>query len=313
LIPRNIAQRLIAWLIAPLFLGLGLPCPAHAQRLDQTARTVVMTAYGPEYDALAGAVTDQHLFVANGARFLAGTLEGKPVLLMKSGVSVVNAAMATQRVIDRFVVRRIVFSGIAGGVDPALAIGDVVVPADWGQYLEASFARDTPKGWKPPETISGAPANWRFIFPRGTRVARADGSEARMFTIPVDPALLALAHKVVPGLTLSACVELAGHRQCLPQVPRIVVGGTGVTAGIFADNAEFRQYLFAAWHARVLDMESASVVQVAYANDVPAIVFRSLSDLAGGDADANRMVTFEQLAATNSARVVRAYLVALPD
>jgi adenosylhomocysteine nucleosidase len=310
LIPRYASNRSTAWLLCAL---LAIPGLAQAQRLDATPRTVVMTAYTPEYDALAGAVTDRHAYAVNGTRFLAGMLEGKPVLLMQSGVSVVNAAMTTQQVIDRFVVRRIVFSGIAGGVDPALHIGDVVVPADWGQYLEASFARETPQGWKPPETIAGAPPNWRFIFPRGTRVTRADGSQVRMFTIPVDPALLALANKVVPGLTLSACVEVSGRRQCLPRAPQVVVGGTGVTAGIFADNAEFRQYLFAAWHARVLDMESASVIQVAYANAVPAIVFRSLSDLAGGDADANRMMTFEQLAAINSARVVRAYLAALPD
>jgi adenosylhomocysteine nucleosidase len=240
-------------------------------------------------------------------------LEGKPVLLMKSGVSVVNAAMTTQLVLDRFAVRRIVFSGIAGGVDPALAIGDVVVPDDWGQYLEASFARATPQGWKPPEGIVGAPPNWQFIFPRGTTVTRADGSVRRMFTIPADPALVALARKVTAGLVLSACVDVSGHQQCLPRPPRVEVGGTGVTAGVFADNAEFREYLFSAWHARVLDMESASVIQVAYANGVPAIVFRSLSDLAGGDTDANRMDTFMQLASVNSARVVRAYIAALPD
>ena len=293
--------------------ALGLPSLAIAQRLDTTPRTVVMTAFGPEYDALVGAVGDPHPYAVNGTRFVTGTLEGKPVLLMKSGVSVVNAAMTTQLVIDRFAVRRIVFSGIAGGVDPALNIGDVVVPENWGQYLEASFARETPQGWKPPEHIDGAPANWRFVFPRGTRVSRPDGKDQRLFTIPADPVLIDLARKVVPGLTLSACVEASGHRQCLPRAPQVTVGGTGVTAGIFADNAEFREYLFAAWHARVLDMESASVIQVAYANGVPAIVFRSLSDLAGGDADANRMETFEQLASVNSAHVVRAFLAVLPD
>ena len=310
----NVPPSIIAGLTLLVILcAIGLPAQVHAQQLDTTPRTVVMTAFEPEYEALVGAVADPHPFAANGTHFVAGTLEGKPVLLMKSGVSVVNAAMATQLVLDRFAVRRIVFSGIAGGVDPALHIGDVVVPADWGQYLEASFARETPQGWQPPEHIDGAPGNWRFVFPRGTKVTRADGSEARLFTIPADPGLVALARKVVPGLTLSACVDVSGHRQCLPRVPRVEVGGTGVTAGIFADNAEIREYLFSAWHARVLDMESASVIQVAYSNGVPAIVFRSLSDLAGGDADANRMLTFEHLASVNSAHVVRAFLAALPD
>ena len=305
-------MMLAGWALA-CACAIASPGAALAQRLDAKPRTVVMTAFDPEFDALVGAVADPHAYAVNGTQFVAGTLEGKPILLMKSGVSVVNAAMTTQLVLDRFAVRRIVFSGIAGGVDPALAIGDVVVPDAWGQYLEASFARATPNGWQPPEGIVGAPPPWRFIYPRGTKVTRADGTVRRLFTIPADPALVALARKVVPGLTLSACVDISGHPQCLPRVPRIDVGGTGVTAGIFADNAEFREYLFTAWHARVLDMESASVIQVAYTNDVPAIVFRSLSDLAGGDADANRMVTFEHLASVNSARVVRAFLAALPD
>ena len=87
----------------------------------------------------------------------------------------------------------------------------------------------------------------------------------------------------------------------------------GVSAGVFADNVEWRDYLHDAWGARVLDMESAAVAQVAYANEVPVIVFRSLSDLAGGDAGENRMMAFMALASVNSADVVRAFVAALPD
>ena len=60
-------------------------------------------------------------------------------------------------------------------------------------------------------------------------------------------------------------------------------------------------------------MESAAVAQVAYANAVPVIVFRSLSDLAGGDAGANQMTVFMTLAAVNSADVVRAFVAGLPN
>ena len=55
-----------------------------------------------------------------------------------SGVSMVNAAMNTQLVLDRFNVTHIIFSGIAGGVNPAYHIGDVVIAEQWGQYQEAS-------------------------------------------------------------------------------------------------------------------------------------------------------------------------------
>jgi adenosylhomocysteine nucleosidase len=303
----------------PILAALALPAAAHAQKLDETPRTVVMTAYQPEYNALEHAVSAPTSYKINGITFLIGTLSGKPVILMQSGISMVNAAMTTQLVLDRFAVTRIVFSGIAGGVDPALSIGDVIVPEAWGQYLEANFARTAGGGWKSPEPVGeGAPENWNFVFPRGTTVLNAHAPIKRAYLLPVDPELLALARKVVPTVKIDRCVEpsrtaLPETELCLHDAPRVLVGGTGVSAGIYADNADFRIYLQKAWHARVLDMESAAVVQVAYANEVPVIVFRSLSDLAGGDATQNMENTFEHLAAVNSARVVRAYISALPN
>jgi adenosylhomocysteine nucleosidase len=47
---------------------------------------------------------------------------------------------------------------------------------------------------------------------------------------------------------------------------------------------------------------------VAYANAVPYIAFRSLSDLAGGDKHENQERTFFQLASDNSAAVVQRFL-----
>jgi adenosylhomocysteine nucleosidase len=60
----------------------------------------------------------------------------------------------------------------------------------------------------------------------------------------------------------------------------------------------------------VLDMESAALAMVAHANGVPFIVFRSLSDLAGGGEGENEMATFLKLAADNAAAAVTAFLAA---
>ena len=51
-----------------------------------------------------------------------------------------------------------------------------------------------------------------------------------------------------------------------------------------------------------------SIATVAYANAVPFIAFRSLSDLAGGGGEANQLRTFFQLASDNSAAVVQRFL-----
>lgn len=298
-----------------LMLAALFAMPAGAQKLDATPRTVVMTAFPPEWAALVDSVEGAAEHRVNGLTLVTGTMAGRPVLLVQSGVSMVNAAMNTQLVLDRFTVSRIVFSGIAGGVDPGLSIGDVIVPDRWGQYLEVSFARRTARGWTPPEaTDAEAPAHYGMMFPRGVRVGNATDPMKRHYSFPVDPTLLALARKVSAGVALRRCVDAAvAAKGCLSHTPQIVVGGIGVSAGVYADNAQFRTYLARAWQARVLDMESAAVMQVAYANGVPAIVFRSLSDLAGGDAGANQMNTFMALASVNSADTVRAFVAALAE
>lgn len=313
-------MRLVALCHAALFALFALvSAPALAEELDATPRTLVMTAYYPEWNALVHAVEEPQEYQLNGGTYLTGTLEGKPVLLMQSGVSMVNAAMNTQLVLDHFTVKRIVFSGIAGGVDPGLTIGDVIVAENWGQYLEVNFARKADEGWKSPEPVDPeAPVNWNFMYPRGTRVGNADEAPKRHYTFRMDPQLLDIARQIAPTITMERCVPPSPHQLpdtelCLHKVPKVVVGGTGVSAGVFADNAQFREYLYHAWKARVLDMESAAVAQVAYANQVPTIIFRSLSDLAGGDREKNMEDTFEHLASVNSAHVVRAFLAALPD
>jgi adenosylhomocysteine nucleosidase len=313
-------MRMFLALLLALFAAPAMAHPGKTGALDSTPRTVVMTAFFPEWEALEHAVEKPRIYKINGLKFLTGTMDGKPIILMQSGVSMVNAAMNTQLVLDRFTVKRIVFSGIAGGVDPDLTIGDVVVAQDWAQYLEVAFARKTPQGWKTPEPVDpAAPKNWGMMFPRGVRVGNASEEAARRYTIAVDPELVALARQVAAKTRLQRCIGAAPasgaapRGSCLEQEPKIVVGGTGVSASVFADNAEFREYLQSTYKARVLDMESAAVAQVAYANQVPAIVFRSLSDLAGGDESENQMETFMALASVNSAQVVRAFVRALPN
>jgi adenosylhomocysteine nucleosidase len=309
--------RLLA-LMCALSALFAVPALA-AERLDDTPRTVVMTAYAPEWNALASSVEEPEPHEINGWRFIVGKMDGKPIVLMESGVSIVNAAMNTQLAIDRFNVKRIVFSGVAGGVDPSLAIGDVLIADKWGEYLESAFARWTPEGYKPPIPVDPeAPANWEFIFPHGVWMGNAAEPRKRHYFFPVDAELLRLAETMAQTVTLERCVERSADMPedaelCLPKPPKVVVGGTGVTAPVYMDNPQFREYLRRAWNARALEMESGAVSQVAYANQIPVIHIRSLSDLAGGDHEKNASEVFEDLAAVNAARVLHAYLRVLPD
>lgn len=280
-----------------------------AETLDATPRTAVMSAFQPEWTALQATLRDRKDYVVEGTTFATGTIEGKPVVLFLSGISMVNASMRTQLALDRFAIGRIVFSGIAGGVDPELSIGDVVVPGEWSEYLESVFARDTAGGYVLPSYAEKGLANYGMIFPQPVEIAREGGTVEKRTWFPVDPQLLAVARSIAGTAALRDCTP---ENKCLTRKPRIVVGGHGVSGQAFVDNKAFREYVRATFAAEVLDMESAAVAHVAYANGTPFIAFRSLSDLAGGGEGANEMRTFFQLAADNSAAVVRAFLKALP-
>lgn len=297
--------------LLPLGAGLALalsPLPAAAQ---ETPRVAVVSAFEPEWTVLRQELEGAQETRINGTRFITGRLGGQEVVLFLSGISMVNAAMTTQLALERFDVSLVVLSGIAGGVDPGLDIGDVVVPERWGQYLEGAFARRTPEGGfaLPPWMDSEFP-NYGMMFTRPVEVLR-DGLEApeSRFWFEVDPELLELARGVAGSVALEGC---GADGACLADPPGVVVGGNGVSGAAFVDNAEFRAFVFDTFEARVLDMESAAVAHVAYANGVPFIAFRSLSDLAGGGEGENQMATFMSLASANSAAVVEAFLAALP-
>lgn len=302
------------------------PAAVAAGKLDANPRTVIITAFEPEWVALEGAVKAPKAYHINGLTILTGTMAGRPVVLLQSGVSMVNAAMNTQLVIDRFNVKRIVFSGIAGGIDPALSVGDVVVADQWAQYMEVALGRKkgdqfiSPDIYDDPDHLS----NYGMMIPRTVRVGNAAEPAKRHRWFPADPALLALARKSVGGFALERCLPAnepipqtrgvsAEAGRCLDHQPRVSVGGNGISGPAFADNAEYREYLFAQFKAQVLDMETAATAHVAYANQVPFIGFRSLSDLAGGDSGPNQSWVFGRLAARNAATVVQRFVAALPD
>ncbi|MGB3287710.1 MAG: 5'-methylthioadenosine/S-adenosylhomocysteine nucleosidase [Burkholderiaceae bacterium] len=301
-------QRLLFGLLAVLLGVFAIPAPPvqAAERFDDVPRVAVISAFEPELALLLGKLEQPRKFSANGVEFTTGTLQGKPAVLFLSGISMVNAAMNTQLALDRFHVSHIVFSGIAGGVNPSLHIGDVAVAERWGQYLEVLMARETAPGiYSLGDRGDARFPNFGMMYTRPVKVKSAAQPQVhKKFWFDVDPQMLDVARSL-RDVKLDAC-DTAG--KCLNRRPRLLVGGNGVSGPAFLDNAALREHVYAAFQANVVDMESAACAMVAYSNAVPFIAFRSLSDLAGGGEGANEMHTFMNIAAANSAKVLLAFL-----
>lgn len=289
-----------------LLLCIGFSAFAH---VDTTPRVAIISAFGPEITKLMASATVEKVVVLNNRSFTLAKLEGKEVVLFLSGVSMVNATMTTQVALDNFVITHILFSGIAGGVNNALQVGDVTVPAKWAQYQEMLFAREKKDGsfdlgWHKSMGTGFGMMYTQPVEVTHSRLAKVDAGESKVW-FDVDPALLEVAKKI-QGVALASTTP--DGKAKLSHTPKLVVGGNGVSGQTFVDNAKFRDWAFTNFKADCLDMESAAVAHVAYVNGVPFIVFRSLSDLAGGGPGENEIGTFFGLAADNAASVLLAFM-----
>jgi adenosylhomocysteine nucleosidase len=99
-----------------------------------------------------------------GIEYHEGSLCGKRVVAVKSGVGKVNAAVCTQILIDRYAAEKIIFTGVAGALDPSLSIGDIVVSDECMYHDMDVTALGFPLG-----TI---PFDSRSIFPSDDTIAK---------------------------------------------------------------------------------------------------------------------------------------------
>ncbi len=69
-----------------------------------------------------------------GRTFYVGKCGGQDIVLVKSEIGKVNAAITAQILIRDFRTESIIFTGVAGGIDPKLQPGDIVISTKMIQH-----------------------------------------------------------------------------------------------------------------------------------------------------------------------------------
>lgn len=99
----------------------------------------IVAAMQEELAAVLELMPDEQRQRVGGRDYWLGHLHGREVVAVLSGIGKVAAATTATALIERFGVRQIVFSGVAGGLAPGVKVGDVVVAASFLQHdLDAS-------------------------------------------------------------------------------------------------------------------------------------------------------------------------------
>ena len=131
---RNIKTCISAALAAVLMLmacGCGRQIGHAAEPVD------VIGIIGPmevEVASLKSAMENTSTQTIAGMEFVEGTLDGKAVVVVRSGMGKVNSGICAQILIDDFGCTRIINTGVAGSLDNAIDIGDIVVSTDAVQH-----------------------------------------------------------------------------------------------------------------------------------------------------------------------------------
>ena len=94
----------------------------------------IIGAMEEEVKALADMMSGVETATVAGMVFKKGQFKGKDVVVVRSGIGKVNAAVCTQILADRYNVDCVINTGVAGSLKNEINIGDIVVSSDAVQH-----------------------------------------------------------------------------------------------------------------------------------------------------------------------------------
>ncbi|HET7628373.1 MAG TPA: 5'-methylthioadenosine/adenosylhomocysteine nucleosidase [Bacillales bacterium] len=210
----------------------------------------IIGAMDEEIEGLKTAIGDYTEQTAGGCLFIKGELQGKPVVVVKSGIGKVNAAIATTMLIQKFEPQLLINTGSAGGFHEELKVGDIVI---------------------------------------STEVRYHD----------VDATIFGYEYGQVPGMTASFTADrelIETAVTAAQKIPNVRVEKGLIVSGDSFMNDQARVDFVNSKFKRLLaaEMEAAAIAHTCSRFDVPFVVIRSLSDIAGKESN----VSFEQFLPT---------------
>ncbi|MCP4257935.1 MAG: 5'-methylthioadenosine/adenosylhomocysteine nucleosidase [Planctomycetes bacterium] len=271
-----------------IILLLG-SCNSHVQQVKEAAEEgkiakekssepviAILGAFEQEVILLEDELIDVQEQIIEGIRFVSGNISGKRVVIAFTGIGKVNAAMTTTLLIEHFKPKKVIFTGIAGGVNQQLQPGDIVIAEKTAHHDMGTF---WPEG----------------LFHKGVK-NRLNGWENPVF-FDGDEQLLKLAERAAQQVEFSSIRIISGQRS-----PK-VVKGVVVTGDSFIASADKCAELRKKLNADAVEMEGAVVAQLCYQRGIGFLVIRSISDNADEGAVLDKQ-TFYILAARNSSSLV---------
>lgn len=224
-------------------------------------RTAILSALIDEQRGLIDHLADAERVQHAGRTFFTGQLHGQPVVLAISRIGKVAAATTAAALVERFAVARIVFTGVAGGLAPGVAVGDMVLAAEFINH-----------------DLDASPIVPRYEVPLYGRSRFA-----------ADAALSALlgqaAQRVLEGADAWLAPDVRqGYGIARPRLHRGLLASGDRFVATSAESQVLQAQLP---EALAVEMEGAAVAQVCHDYGIAFAAIRTISDRADDDAHAD--------------------------
>ena len=218
-----------------------------------------------------------------GRTFYLGSLYGVDSVVVMSRIGKVAAAATTTILLERFAVDAVVFCGTAGGIDPALRVGDLVVSENCIQH---DFDCGTP---------FRIPIIGIDYFPADARLTALATQAAKEY-----------AEKDLRKEIPAEVLEEFGV-----EAPAVSTGTIASGDVFLADPEKSRALAAQIRDLRCVEMEGAATAQVCCEFGIPYTVIRVISDGANQDSTVDFEEFIEKAACHFTRGVLRAFMKAL--
>ena len=171
----------------------------------------ILGAMEMEVESLLGLLEDKNTACHAGTAFHEGRLEGLDVVVVQCGIGKVNAALCVQMLCDFYGVTHLVNTGIAGSLDAALDIGDLVISVD-AMYHDADV---TNFGYVPgqmtgmPVSFAADPQLAEYAFAAAEEVNPGHTRRGRIASGDQFVCVQSLKDRIIE-ITGAACTEMEG-------------------------------------------------------------------------------------------------------
>lgn len=243
--------------------------------------TAVLSALPEEQEGLAAQLQDLRIERYAGRDFHVGRWHERPVVFALSRIGKVAAATTAAALIERFAVRRVVFTGVAGGLHDKVRVGDTVIGTEFLQH-----------------DMDASP-----LFPR---------HEIPLYGRARFPADAMLAGLLWRAATLQGVFDVETRRRFGLEAPRIHQGLLISGDRFVARADEARALRMALPDALAVEMEAAAVAQVCHDHGVPFAAVRNISDRADDQAHVDFPAYLTQVAGVQARALITALLPMLP-